>query len=115
MTATLKDRSFRLAALGPPQLCIGLSGTLHAYATAVLPALFLARSTREQVYNVLWVLVFAFATLNILSLGVRRVDRRGGLSFGEVIAIMVVVVSIVLLSWEMLYVFHVLPIHISPE
>ena len=112
----LLKHSFRLAGFGQAQLwTLGLSRSLRACATAALPALFLAQTTREHVYNVLWVLVFAFATLNILSLGVRRVDRRGGLSFGEVVAIMVVVVSVILLAWEMLYVFHILPIRLTPE
>jgi hypothetical protein len=85
---------------------------LHHATVAVLPALVLF-STREQVYNVLWGLVFGFATLNILSLGARRFEQRSGLTFGEVLAILVVGVSVILLGWEMLYVFHILPIHLS--
>ena len=83
---------------------------------AVLPALFLFRTTREEIYNILWALVFAFATLNILSLGARHfeADRRG-LTFGEILAILVVVVSLVLLGWEMLYLFHVFPIRLAPR
>lgn len=89
---------------------------LHALAVGVLPALFLFRSTREEVYNILWALVFGFATLNILGLGARRFEQeKAGLSFGEVLAIMVVLVSIVLLGWEMLYLFHILPIRITPR
>jgi hypothetical protein len=89
---------------------------LHAIAAGVLPAVFLLRSTREEVYNILWALVFGFATLNILGLGARRFEReRAGLSFGETLAILVVVVSIMLLCWEMLYLFHVLPIRITPQ
>ncbi len=77
--------------------------------------MFLLRSTREEVYNILWILVFGFATINILSLGARRFEReKQGLSFGEILAIMVVLVSIVLLGWEMLYLFHILPIRITP-
>jgi len=89
--------------------------TLHALAVGILPAMFLLRSTREEVYNILWILVFGFATINILSLGARRFEReKQGLSFGEILAIMVVLVSIVLLGWEMLYLFHILPIRITP-
>jgi hypothetical protein len=73
------------------------------------------RSTREGIYNILWALVFGFATLNILSLGARRFEQTRGLNFGEVLAVMVVLVSIVLLAWEMLYLFHVLPIHLTPR
>jgi len=69
----------------------------------------------REVYNILWILVFGFATINILSLGARRFEReKQGLSFGEILAIMVVLVSIVLLGWEMLYLFHILPIRITP-
>ncbi len=60
--------------------------------------------------------MFAFATLNILSLGARHFDAdRRGLSFGELLAILVVVVSVLLLTWEMLYVFHILPIQLQPR
>jgi hypothetical protein len=91
---------------------------LHAVVIAVLPAMFLfrVRSTREEVYNILWALVFGFATLNILSLGARRFEQqKSGLNFGEILAILVVAVSIVLLGWEMLYLFHILPIHLAPR
>ncbi|MGA7647249.1 MAG: hypothetical protein WBW01_12090 [Terriglobales bacterium] len=89
---------------------------LHTIAVAVLPAMFLLRTTREEIYNILWALVFGFATLNILSLGARRFEReKGGLNFGEILAILVVIVSIFLLAWEMLYVFGVLPIRLTPR
>jgi hypothetical protein len=107
-----------LAGLGRVQArAAGDSGRArHALAIGLLPAVFLAWTTREEIYNVLWALVFAFATLNILSLGARRIEEeRAGLNFGEVIAIMVVVVSILMLGWEMLYVFHILPIRLTPR
>ena len=64
---------------------------LHALAVGVLPAMFLLRSTREEIYNILWALVFGFATLNILSLGARRFEQeKSGLNFGEILAILVV-------------------------
>jgi hypothetical protein len=89
---------------------------LHALVAAALPAMFLLRSTREEIYNILWGLVFGFATLNILSLGARRFEQeKSGLSFGELLAVLVVLVSILLLGWEMLYVFHILPIHLTPR
>jgi hypothetical protein len=86
-------------------------------SAAALPAMFLLRSTpREEIYNFLWALVFGFATLNILSLGARRFEeQKSGLNFGEILAVLVVVVSIVLLAWEMLYVFHILPIRLTPS
>jgi hypothetical protein len=90
---------------------------LHALAVGVLPALFLMRtSTREGIYNILWALVFGFATLNILSLGARRFEQeKPGLNFGEILAILVVLASIVLLGWELLYFFHILPFRLTPE
>jgi hypothetical protein len=94
----------------------GFGRGVHALAVGVIPALFLLRSTRDEIYNVLWALVFAFATLNILSLGARHfeADRRG-LTFGEILAILVVVVSVVMLTWEMLYVFKVFPLRLAPR
>jgi hypothetical protein len=92
------------------------SRALRALAVGVLPAMFLLRSTRQEVYNILWALVFGFATLNILSLGARRFeDQKSGLNFGEMIAVLVVLVSIVLLGWEMLYLFNILPIRLTPR
>jgi hypothetical protein len=88
---------------------------LHTLAAGVLPAILLLRSGRDEIYNILWALVFGFATLNILSLGARRFEQSRNLNFGEILAILVVVVSIVLLGWEMLYLFHVLPIKLEPR
>jgi hypothetical protein len=105
--------------MGQVHAWAGFSGrAARALVVGVLPAMFLLRSTRDEVYNILWALVFGFATLNILSLGARRFEQgrdRGGLNFGETLAILVVVVSIVLLGWEMLYLFHILPIRLTPR
>ena len=85
-------------------------------AMGAVPALFLFSTTRGEIYNILWALVFGFATLNILSLGARRFENeKGGLNFGEILAVLVVLVSVVLLSWELLYVFHILPIRLAPS
>jgi hypothetical protein len=71
---------------------------------------------KDNVYNILWVLVFGFATLNILGLVARRFEpRRSNLQFGEMLAITVTVVSVVLLGWEMLSIFHIFPIKIHPH
>jgi len=71
---------------------------------------------KGSVYNVLWVLVFGFATLNILGLVLRRFDpRKSGLNFGEILAITVVFFSIFLLGLEMLNLFHILPIKLQPH
>src|SRR5579862_4211406 len=73
-------------------------------------------SKKENVYNILWVLVFGFATLNILGLVARRFEpRRSSLNFGEILAITVTVVSVILLGWEMLSLFHIFPIRIQPH
>ncbi len=72
-------------------------------------------SKHGDVYNILWVLVFGFATLNILGLVARKFEpERSRLSFGESLAIMVVVVSVALLGWELLYFFKILPIKLKP-
>ena len=69
------------------------------------------RGSREDVYNILWAVVFGFATLNILGLASRRMEPgKRGLSFGELMAVMVVLVSVFLLGWEMLSLFHIFPI-----
>jgi hypothetical protein len=69
---------------------------------------------RSSVYNILWAVVFAFATLNILSLAARRFEpNRRGLSFGELMAVLVVVLSIFLLGSELLGVFHMFPIKLQ--
>lgn len=72
---------------------------------------------KGNIYNILWVLVFGFATLNILGLIARRFEprRRSSLNLGEILAITVVVVAVILLAWEMLYLFHVLPLKLGPR
>jgi hypothetical protein len=78
-------------------------------------ATLLYRGSRQDIYNILWAVVFGFATLNILSLAARRFEpSRRGLSFGELMAVMVVLLSIFLLGWEMLNLFHIFPIRIRP-
>jgi hypothetical protein len=73
-------------------------------------------SKKNSVYNVLWALVFGFATLNILGLVLRRFDpRRSGLNFGEILAITVTCASVVLLGLEMLNIFHIFPIKLQPR
>jgi hypothetical protein len=72
------------------------------------------RGSRQDVYNILWAVVFGFATLNILSLAARRMEpTRRGLTFGEAMAVMVVLVSVFLLGWEMLSLFHIFPIKLG--
>lgn len=72
------------------------------------------RGGRQDVYNILWSVVFGFATLNILSLAARRMEPgRRGLNFGELMAVGVVLLSIFLLGWELLNLFHVFPIRLK--
>lgn len=72
--------------------------------------------TKTSMYNVLWVLVFGFATLNILGLAFRRFDtRKMGLTFGEIVAILVVVFSVLLFGLEIVGLLHILPIHLTPQ
>jgi hypothetical protein len=67
-------------------------------------------------YNLLWGAVFGFATLNILGLLARRFEPgRTRMTLGEMLAIMVAAISVVMLSWELLFVFHVLPIRLQPH
>ena len=95
------------------------SAVLSVYNLAHIPsALFTAvvllqshSSRRNDVYNILWAVVFGFATLNILSLAARRFEpNRRGLTFGEMMAVLIVFLSIFLLGWELLGVFHIFPI-----
>jgi hypothetical protein len=93
---------------------------MAAYVVARTPVLFgvaaalLYRGSRQDVYNILWAVVFGFATLNILSLAARRFEPgRRGLSFGELMAVLVVLVSLFLLGWEMLTLFHIFPIKLK--
>ena len=71
---------------------------------------------KGELYNILWALVFGFATLNILGLVARRFEpNRTRLSFGEMMAVMVVLLSIFLLSSELLNLLHIFPLKLSPR
>jgi hypothetical protein len=72
------------------------------------------RGARQDVYNILWAVVFGFATLNIISLAARRLEpTRRGLTFGELMAVMVVLLAMFMLGWEMLSTFHIFPIKLK--
>ena len=98
------------------RFAVAVYSVARAYSAmflAVAVAL-LYRGSRQDVYNILWAVVFGFATLNILSLAARRLEpSRRGLSFGELMAVMVVLLSVFLLGWEMLTLFHVFPIKLK--
>jgi hypothetical protein len=86
----------------------------HSAALALLVLAQRHSAHKNDVYNILWAVVFGFATLNILSLAARRFEpNRRGLTFGELLAVMVVLLSIFLLGWELLGVFHIFPIKLQ--
>jgi hypothetical protein len=106
-----------------------MSRSLTNVMTALLPrkeglfsfrfaslALLQFAEKKGDIFNILWVLVFGFATLNILGLVARRFDsgtRR--YSFGEILALLVVGVSVALLGWEMLTLFKIFPIRLHSQ
>jgi hypothetical protein len=95
---------------------LSLHSLLRAQSAIAAGLIFATRhsSRRDGVYNILWAVVFGFATLNILSLAARRFEpNRRGLTFGELLAVMVVLISVFLLGWELLSVFHIFPIKIQ--
>jgi len=86
---------------------------VRAQSALLATVVFLERSSnrRNDVYNILWAVVFGFATLNILGLASRRFEpNRRGLTFGELMAVLIVLLSIFLLGSELLGVFHIFPI-----
>ena len=109
--------------LGAVPVIASLARTTRAVVAAYLPArsvgavalsLVVFYSSRQDLYNILWAVVFGFATLNILGLAARRMEpERRGLSFGEMMAVMVVLLSIVLLGWELLNLLHIFPIKLK--
>ena len=85
----------------------------HAAAVVGLGVALQYGGSHSDIYNVLWAVVFGFATLNILSLAARRFEpTRRGMSFGELLAVMVVLLSVFLLGWEMLNMLHIFPIRL---
>jgi hypothetical protein len=94
-------------------LAVYPAGGGFAAALVVLLTMAFYRGSRQDVYNILWAVVFGFATLNILGLAARRMEpAKRGLTFGELMAVMVVLVSVFLLGWEMLNIFHIFPIRL---
>ena len=102
MIASLASEIPTLLSLGMPE---------HAISSVMFGLVAMYYGSRQDLYNILWAVVFGFATLNILGLASRRMEPgRRGLSFGEMMAVMVVVVSIFLLGWELISLLHVFPI-----
>ena len=82
--------------------------------TFILMAQVVLASSR--MYDLLWGAVFGFATLNILGLVARRFEPgRSRMTFGEMLAITAAVVALLMLGWELLFLFHVLPIRLEPR
>ncbi len=96
---------------------VGLSTHLlrsHSALVATFVLLERHSNRRNDVYNILWAIVFGFASLNILSLAARRFEpNRRGLTFGELMAVLIVLLSIFLLGGELLNVFHIFPIKLQ--
>jgi len=87
---------------------------IPSFAVLSALAIFESSDKKGDLYNILWTLVFGFATLNILSLVVKRFEPQSNrMSFGEILAVGTVMVAVFLLGWEMLYLFKILPIHLS--
>jgi hypothetical protein len=109
----LSPTTFIMAGFTRTRAALSLHNLLstHSAALAVLVMLQRHSGRRNDVYNILWAVVFGFATLNILSLAARRFEpNRRGLTFGELMAVLIVLLSIFLLGWELLGVFHIFPI-----
>jgi hypothetical protein len=93
-----------------------ISGKAHVPTTLVTTFALVERHShrRNDIYNILWIVVFGFATLNILTLAGRRFEpNRRGMTYGELMAVLVVLMSVFLLGWELLSVFHIFPIKLQ--
>src|SRR5207237_920217 len=76
---------------------------VRAVGAFVLLAAWQLTSKRGDFYNVLWMLVFGFATLNILALVTRSLDpsgRKRRMAIGEILAVLVVLTCLGLLAAE---------------
>ncbi|MGA8441798.1 MAG: hypothetical protein WB762_32050 [Candidatus Sulfotelmatobacter sp.] len=103
-----------VASAARSKVAVSMYNLAHAPLLAALLVLQHHSSRRNDVYNILWAVVFGFATLNILSLAARRFEpNRRGLTFGELMAVLIVLLSIFLLGWELLSVFRIFPIKIQ--
>lgn len=106
MITSLARTSRAVVAIYPPVRAIS------AVVFGTVAAIFY--SSRDNLYNILWAVVFGFATLNIVGLASRRIaPGHRGLSFGEMMAVMVVLISIFLLGWELLGLLHIFPIKLK--
>jgi hypothetical protein len=71
-------------------------------------------SSQQDVFSILWVLVFGFATLNILGIAARQHEpSKRRMNFGELLAVLTVLVAVALLGWEVLGMMHIFPLKIQ--
>jgi hypothetical protein len=103
-----------VAGVARTKFAISTCNLAHAPLIATLLLMQHHSNRRNDIYNILWAVVFGFATINILSLAARRFEpNRRGLTFGELMAVLIVLLSIFLLGWELLNVFRIFPIKIQ--
>jgi hypothetical protein len=78
-------------------------------------SVFLFRASNQQdVFSILWILVFGFATLNILGIASRQHEpSKRRMNFGELLAVLTVLVAVALLGWEILGMMHIFPLKIQ--
>ena len=82
----------------------------------IFALLIQAAAAGARLYDLLWGAVFGFAALNIMGLVAKRFEPgRKRMSLGEILAIGAAGVSILMLGWELLFFFHVLPIRLEPR
>jgi hypothetical protein len=104
------------AFVGSKSLAVSIRGSMNIQSALVATAVMLERHSnrRDDIYNILWAVVFGFATLNILNLAARRFEpNRRGMTFGELMAVLIVLLSVFLLGWELLSVFKIFPIKLQ--
>jgi hypothetical protein len=83
---------------------------------AICAVLLQSAAGGSRFYDLLWAAVYGFATLNILGLVARRFEPgRSAMTFGEMLAIGTAVISVLMLGWELLFLFNVLPIRLEPR
>jgi hypothetical protein len=103
-----------IAGMGCAAISLPCATKLQLLSAAVFGLLEHYSSRRDDIYNILWAVVFGFATLNILTLAARRFEpNRRGMTFGETLAVLVVLLAVFLLGWELLSVFHIFPIKLQ--
>ena len=105
-----------LSAIRTSRIALAFYPAARMYSSmlfSVVIAMFYRAAVRQDAYNMLWAILFGFATLNILGLAARRMEPRRGLSLGEVMAVLTLVLSMFLLGWEMLKMFHFFPIKLK--